>query len=202
MAAVETVCGLEVELIQSLTYQEPFRQRELLLLYSSRIRVGDWIYALPSGLLSDGASIPRVLWRIAPPIAGTYRPGSVWHDGGYKGLLLRWRAEEGSDRAEVDWPRVEVVANQSTVDWLFHILMLWNGTPRVQSWLFYKAVRFFGFIAWNNEHRKYSLVDPMLLDYTSGLPPPEHLPVHSALDEAMDRSHAEVKKLSGDIDAS
>ena len=38
----------------------------------------DW--DVPAGMITDGASIPRVLWVIYPPFTGLYRQAAVIHD--------------------------------------------------------------------------------------------------------------------------
>ncbi len=41
---------------------------------------GDCIY-VPAGIITDGASIPRFLWRVVgPPMSGLYRRAAVVHD--------------------------------------------------------------------------------------------------------------------------
>jgi len=44
-----------------------------------RDRTGQQWYA-PEGAVANGASVPRVFWRIMPPLTGKYRRASIIHD--------------------------------------------------------------------------------------------------------------------------
>lgn len=46
----------------------------------------------PRGLQTNFASVPRVLWAIAPPV-GNYDKAAVIHDGGYGNALVTERGE-------------------------------------------------------------------------------------------------------------
>lgn len=37
-------------------------------------------FVVPKGFITDGASVPRALWRIAPPMTGTHAEAAVLHD--------------------------------------------------------------------------------------------------------------------------
>jgi len=57
---------------------------------------GDMV-AVPAGAETDFASIPRFLWRIAPPATGRHRRAAVVHDWIYRTpdlLITRERADE------------------------------------------------------------------------------------------------------------
>lgn len=51
--------------------------------------------AVPAGFITDFASVPRVFWRLYPPVAGKYAPAAVLHDYLYaKGMRDRKACDE------------------------------------------------------------------------------------------------------------
>lgn len=53
-----------------------------------RVIVGDALYTAPGGMETDGASIPRVLWRVVgPPMLAPYVRAAVIHDAACRGVL-------------------------------------------------------------------------------------------------------------------
>jgi hypothetical protein len=38
------------------------------------------LYTVPAGFVSDGASVPRVLWMVYPPFGENYEPAAWLHD--------------------------------------------------------------------------------------------------------------------------
>lgn len=88
-------------------------------------------YIIPVGFKSDGASIPRWFWRlIGHPFDMRYLPQAIFHDYLYNRQILT--------RAESD--RVLYEDTKATCSWL-------------RRWAIYRALRWFGWIAWNN-HKK------------------------------------------------
>jgi hypothetical protein len=94
--------------------------------FSYRAKSGT-TYQVLAGFHSDGASIPRVFWRlIGPPLAGRYAPAALIHDGLYASEII---------------PR-------DVADDLFLEMM---ETLGVKSWrrkLMYQAVRIGGGAVW------------------------------------------------------
>lgn len=87
---------------------------------------GRLVVVLP-GLLTDGASIPRLFWRlIGCPLRGRYAPAALIHDGLYAAQHL---------------PR-------ETADALFREMLLELGVGRAKAWAMYQAVRVGGGAAW------------------------------------------------------
>lgn len=78
---------------------------------------------IPQGFVSDLASVPRILWLFISPF-GRYTEASVVHDYLY---------------LESDLPRKKC-------DEIFYVLMLRNRTNPLTARVFYKTVRFLGWI--------------------------------------------------------
>jgi hypothetical protein len=81
---------------------------------------------VPKGTVSNGASVPRLLWWIYPPY-GTYTYPAVIHDFLYENNLY---TREFADRQ-------------------FLIDMGRCNTNKFTKWLFYYIVRIFGSLNWN-----------------------------------------------------
>lgn len=82
---------------------------------------------VPAGSKSDGASIPRLFWRIFPPF-GRYWRAALLHDYLYR-YTLRPKAE---------------------CDKIFREAMLACGVGRLQAWIIYQGVHLFGGIAFKS----------------------------------------------------
>lgn len=110
----------------------------------------DWLVAKPfsytttdsevilidEGLETDLASTPRIIWSLYPPF-GLYTGAAIVHDDAYtKGLFVR-----------------------SKCDAILLEAMEAEGVSWITRHIIYRAVRLFGWAAWN-EHRKH--------DYKSG----------------------------------
>lgn len=144
-----------VETLNTLTYWDPMGTRDIIVLHPWGIRVNSVLYRVPRGLRSDGASIPRLLWRVIdPPLYTLLRPGVILHDAAYHGLL-RATGPMG------DWLPVE----RDEADQLLAIVGHWNGAARVKCTAVEAGVRLFGQPAWDHGHAKYSDIDPTTLDY-------------------------------------
>ena len=82
---------------------------------------------VPAGSDSDGASVPRVLWRLFPPF-GCYYRAAVLHDYLYRHTLR---------------PKAEC-------DKIFLEAMLSCGVPKAKAWTIYQGVNWFGRWAFKN----------------------------------------------------
>lgn len=79
-----------------------------------------------AGFLTDGASVPRLLWWFAPPLAGEYFAAAVLHDAMYASHIV----------------------SKDTADWMFLRGMLLAGVNGFKARLMYRAVRMFGNGPW------------------------------------------------------
>lgn len=130
--------------------------RELELAHAWGMRVGEVSYVAPAEMLTDGASIPRLFWRlIDPPMYSLLFLGAVLHDAAYGGIL---RADNGCD----DWLPVE----KSEADELLRLLGMWNGFPRWKADAAWRAVHHFGQGPWERGHAANAGLDLRTLDYT------------------------------------
>jgi hypothetical protein len=85
--------------------------------------------ALFAGFEFDGASIPRLFWRvIGPPLAGPYAPAAAIHD-------LLYNSE---------------IVERKVADCLFEAAMEELGVSRWKRFLMHKAVRLGGGFSWKH----------------------------------------------------
>lgn len=90
-------------------------------------RVWDVVVHLKPGFKTDGASIPRFLWRVfGSPYDPDIFPSAIGHDGLYRGEIV---PRKDADRA-------------------FLRMMEKNGVPKKKRRLVYRGVRWFGWITW------------------------------------------------------
>jgi len=79
------------------------------------------------GFATDGASIPRAFWRVAgPPMDPVTCAPALVHDALYASASHR----------------------RATADEILYDLLRQYGAGRVKAWLYYRAVRAFGGMAW------------------------------------------------------
>lgn len=105
--------------------------RRFRLLSPLAVEVDGVVYTAPAGMLTDGASIPRLLWRaVGAPWSGTYRRAAVVHDAAYRGEL------------------VGPALTRAQADALFRRLMAGNGVSHVRRWLMWAGVRVGGWTGW------------------------------------------------------
>jgi hypothetical protein len=91
----------------------------------------DGLY-IPAGFTTDGASIPRFFWRIVGhPFQSSCILAAVVHD----------------------WLYVTKKFTQKEADKLFYKLLKESGNSKVKSWLFYRAVRAFGWTKFTNRKK-------------------------------------------------
>ena len=77
--------------------------------------------SVPAGTVSNGANIPRVLWWLMSP-AGILFEASIFHDCYYQNA---WDSKSKTDKS-------------------FHKIALDYGTGKIQAYLAYLAVKWFG----------------------------------------------------------
>ncbi len=87
---------------------------------------------VPTGFVTDGASVPRVLWALLPSW-GTYSRAAVVHD-----LLCRLLSE--------DRPHAQA-RDRKTADAIFYEAMVVCGTGMTMRWIMWGAVRAYGMLA-------------------------------------------------------
>ena len=115
---------------------------ELAQAFSFRAKVGDqgsgigdqgsesaWsvVVHVKPGFRTDGASIPRILWRVfGSPYDPDIFPSAIGHDALYRGEIV---PRKDADRA-------------------FLKMMEKSGVPEKKRWLVYRGVRWFGWITY------------------------------------------------------
>lgn len=113
-----------------------------------RSDAGDVITVYP-GAQTDGASIPRLFWRlIGPPLGDRYTAAAVIHD-----LLYRTEGAEMFTRGDVDD--------------LFHEMLMVLGVPGWKAWVMWFAVRIGGAASWRDDGVSAQYVD-VRLAYEAG----------------------------------
>lgn len=90
---------------------------------------GDRLVVRP-GATTDGASVPRLFWRLIPPFAGRHLAAAIVHDQLYatRGALGRFSRE--------------------ACDGIFREALRAAGVSRVQAWAMWAAVRAGGWAPW------------------------------------------------------
>jgi len=91
---------------------------------------------VPPGIVTDGASTPRLLWFLFPPASGRYLEAAVLHDALYSSKVL---------------PR-------KVADDIFLEAMEELGVPPWKRYLLYWAVRLFGGRAWARKRERTTVV--------------------------------------------
>ena len=114
--------------LMPMTDGEHWRLKARLVFHSEAIL--ETIY-VPTGFVTDLASIPRLFWNILPPF-GRYTEAAIVHDWIYRNHTF----------------------SRMVCDVLFFEMMVALNTPTVTRWIIYLAVRCFGWSAWNNEKRR------------------------------------------------
>ena len=98
---------------------------------------------VPAGFISDGASIPRVVWPlVGSPWMGRYVQAAILHD-----YLYYKNGWVGCNKCNFKLERHEV-------DKVFKRAMGVLSTPKYDISVIYAAVKLFGWISWNR-HIKY-----------------------------------------------
>lgn len=151
-------------------YRDTPQTETLILATPWLVAVRHVAYWVPAGWPFDGASIPRLFWRVVgPPLRATYRRGALLHDAAYKGLVRAYPFDPATDIPDIrhaldEFPTLvpPVLAGRNLLpvereeaDDLIAILAEWNGTARWRCLLIRRAVKMFGARAWKREHAKY-----------------------------------------------
>lgn len=122
---------------------QPMGMREMVLARPWGVRVGDRFYVVPAGMETDGASIPRLFWRLLdPPMFSRLFPGAVLHDGAYGGLLRCYTTQR-------DW----IPVSRRDADRLIVLVGCWNGYAAWKGACVYRALRACGGPAWRRGHK-------------------------------------------------
>lgn len=91
---------------------------------------GERVY-IPRGFESDGASVPRLFWRLVfPTIDPQALRAALAHDYIYRTKPDGWTKEEADE--------------------MFYDLLIEDGVAKWRAWLAYKGVDWFGQCAWND----------------------------------------------------
>lgn len=130
-----------IEYLSPLLYRDMTRRRELYIAQPWQLRVGDLLLTVEGEWYCDGASIPRLLWRVLdPPLYSLMRKGAVVHDAGYRNLL-QVRSVHAPDLV---LPRLD----RATVDMLFYEINRAEGYNRFKNETAWAGVRLFGGKHW------------------------------------------------------
>lgn len=108
---------------------------------------GRHLIVVPSGAVTDGASVPRILWSltgITPD--GLHRPAAIVHDWLYDhaGRIETLIRADGSDQwnpSSVPWSRYDA-------DRIFARILREVGVSRIRRRLMYRGVRVGGWWPW------------------------------------------------------
>lgn len=97
---------------------------------------------IPSGYLTDGASVPRLFWWLLPPW-GKYGQAAVVHDI----LCEHLRMELGG---------TEIKIKRSHADWLFREAMKEAGISWIKRTIMYSGVRLFTSLQMRLNRKRYA----------------------------------------------
>ena len=107
------------------------KAKKIYVYENSVKKVGDnTTIQISKGFVSDGASVPRLLWTIFPPFY-RYTESTIIHDFLYKTQFI----------------------DRKVCDKIFLDCMLEDGVNKIVAYLFYFNVRVFGKFAWK-KHTK------------------------------------------------
>ena len=99
------------------------------VIYPYRVNYGGKSFLIPRNFESDGASVPRLFWRVVYPNSDSHATtAGIAHD-----FIYRLQPE--------GWTRREA-------DRMFLALLVEHGAPLLSALAAYHAVRLFGGIAW------------------------------------------------------
>ena len=112
------------------THKEDARGNVFTVLYRYRVNWGGKSFLIPPGFESDGASVPRLFWRVVFPNSDSHATtAGICHD-----YIYRLQPE--------GWTRKEA-------DRMFLAFLIEFGASRWAANRAYEAVRLFGWLAWN-----------------------------------------------------
>ena len=90
------------------------------------------LLCVPYGFESDGASVPRIFWRLVFPSSDTKALRAAFaHDYIYRTHPAGWTKAEADE--------------------MFYDLLISDGVPKWRAYLAYKGVDWFGFYAWKQQ---------------------------------------------------
>jgi hypothetical protein len=93
-------------------------------------------YIIPAGWISDGASIPRLLWPVlGSPFVGKHRAGCILHD------FLYWKNVESQNYSDLC---------------MYHKNRL-DGVGWIKANLLYTGLCIGGWVAWNNHSKRIAM---------------------------------------------
>jgi Protein of unknown function (DUF1353) len=98
------------------------------------------VYTVPSGFVSDGASVPRPVWWLYPPFGELYEPAAWLHDH----LYANAEAYPGTDHGHV---------SRAEADGLLWEAARVTGFRPAGCEFIYQAVRLGGWLAWRRYRR-------------------------------------------------
>lgn len=93
-----------------------------------KVRYKDRQVTVPEGFESDGASIPRLFWRVITPADSRIIRAAFVHDYLYRKQPKNWTRQEADE--------------------LFRLLCIRDGLNPALAWTLYYALRIFGGAAW------------------------------------------------------
>ena len=103
-------------------------------IYPYRVDHGGKSFLIPRGFESDGASVPRLFWRVVFPNSDSHATtAGICHD-----FIYRTQPE--------GWTRKDA-------DRMFLALLVEFGTGPLRAYIAYAAVRLFGGIAWRENRQ-------------------------------------------------
>lgn len=113
------------------THREDARGNVFTVLYNYKVPYCEKSFIIPRGFESDGASVPRFFWRVVFPKDDTHaQTAAICHD-----FIYRNQPE--------DWTREEA-------DRMFLAFLIEHGMNVNRALLAYRAVRLFGWVAWDS----------------------------------------------------
>ena len=106
--------------------------------FPNRVTFGGRSFLIPRHFESDGASVPRLFWRVVfPPTDATAAAAGVCHDYIYRTQPDGWTRKEA--------------------DRMFLALLIEFGARLHSAYFAYLAVRLFGWVAWNDNRARLEL---------------------------------------------
>lgn len=97
---------------------------------------------LPALLLTDGASIPRICWRIMRPLEPRLWVAFLVHDYLYGNTHLS------------EW---EKSLTRKQCDLIFYDLLIADGVSKIKAELMYRAVRLGGWVAFRKKPNQFNI---------------------------------------------
>lgn len=137
MSALMTEAFVTVESLGPLIWEDPFHTTCLRLHQAWGVQVDEDKYIVPAHFVSDGGSVPRLLWRLCGHPWSKARPGFLLHDAGYHRRLLHRT------------PTGVYIPGKPEVDKLLRVVARWNGHSGFESSVVYKGVDWFGKHSWS-----------------------------------------------------